>query len=71
MDYRVNCMACLVADEEGALPGAVVTKGAITHALARTGSNAGAHHLCAFDDTGTMRRGKFWESRVGDDEIEW
>lgn len=71
MDKRVNCMTCLVADEEGMLSGIVATVGTITHALARTGGvHQAAHHLCAFDSAGTIKNNRYWESRVEEDCLE-
>lgn len=70
IDKRVNCMACLVADDIGILRDSVATTGAITHALVRTaGAHETAHHLCAFDATGTLKRGEYWTSRVDDADI--
>lgn len=71
MDKRVNCMACLVADEEGMLAGAVATVGVITHALARTGgARQTAHHLCAFNVDGVLKS-EYWKSRVEEENIIW
>lgn len=70
MDPRVNCITCLVADEEGMLRGAVAIVGGITHALVRTGRQT-THHLCAFDTSGTMKDGRYWASFVQEDDIAW
>jgi hypothetical protein len=70
MDDRVNCMACLVADETGMLLGSVAVAGGVTHALARTGgARQTAHHLCAFDFAGTIRDGRYWSSRVDEEDV--
>lgn len=70
MDDRVNCMACLVADDDGILSNGVAKDGTIVHALARTGGNRQtAHHLCAFNNTGTLRCGVYWTSRVEEEAI--
>jgi len=70
MHNQVNCMACLVADDTGVLHDSVAVAGAVTHALARTaGARQTAHHLCAFDTTGTIKNGEYWTSRVNEDDI--
>lgn len=70
MDERVNCMTCLVANEEWVLENAVATVGIITHALARVVRPGNiAHHLCAFDAAGVMKGGRYWESRVEEENI--
>lgn len=71
MDERVNCMACLVANEKGMINGAVATIGVVTHALTHfAGARRTFYRLCAFHDTGTLRPGTYWESRVDEKDIE-
>lgn len=67
MDKRVDCMACLVADESGVMSGAVATIGGVTHALAETARGL-VFYLCAFDDAGVLKPGMIWTARtyVGD-----
>ncbi len=70
MDERVNCMACLVADESGMTIGAVVTVGVVTHALAKVADSRGtSYHLCAFDASGTLRPGTYWDARAKEEDI--
>lgn len=68
MDERVNCMACLVADESDMIDGVVVTVGVVTHALTPTGSRT-IYYLCAFEKEGMLRR-TYWEAQVAEDDIE-
>lgn len=68
MDARVNCMACLVSDEEGTLEGCVTTVNGITHALARTITSA--YWLCAFDSAGVIKRDWFRRSKVIETNIQ-
>lgn len=63
MDKRVDCMACLVADESGVMNGAVATIGGVTHALAETARGL-VFYLCAFDDAGVLRPGMVWRART-------
>ena len=69
MDERVNCMACLVADESGMTPGRVVTVGSITHAMADT-CEGRAYRLCAYDTEGMLRPGMYWEARADGNNVE-
>lgn len=70
VDGRVNCMACLVVDDDLLVPGVVVAKG-VTHALTTVG--AGMHHyaLCDFNDDGMLLPNKYYGCRVAVDRILW
>ncbi len=70
MDERVNCMACLVADDEGMEKGAVFTKQGITHALAGTGDSY-LYLLCEFDDCGTPKSRACYYKHVHAGEVLW
>ena len=67
MDKRVNCMACLVADENGMKVG-VVTRAGITHALSKAG-NGHFYPLCAFDNNGVIKPGLYYTARVYEEDV--
>jgi hypothetical protein len=70
-DERVNCMACLVVDDDMVAPG-VATIDGITHALAALGVMRSRHYaLCDFDDNDVLLPGAYYRRLVEPDRISW
>jgi hypothetical protein len=70
MDERVNCMACLVIDDDATAPGVAVVDG-VTHALTTVGVGIRHYTLCDFDDAGVLLPGAYYGRLVGADRILW